>query len=541
MFADSNRALLDDWPVQLIDRAAEVGLDFHYYNNVEARQRHLPETIGGGVAAFDYDLDGWCDLYFSNGAVWDTSSSYLRHDDALYRNRSGSFVKLSGEAAINEDQFSMGSSVGDLNSDGFDDVLVANLAGGRILWNQGDGTFASDDRILGRSSSELWNAPLIVDVNRDQHVDLFLANYGQWDIDLPRPTYSHGVGYPRPESLLAGGPLVLLSHGDGRFAEVNSEPSFKGATKCLGLAAVDLDLDLKPEIYIANDGIANLLFAQDREGNWREIAENSGVAASGDGNFEASMCVTPMDFRNSGSVDLYLTNYIAAKNTLYVNDGALRFRDASESVRNDVIGRPYVGWGAVAIDFDLDGWQDLLIANGHIIAPTVSNFRMPSQLAQNVQGELFDLSARSGDWFRRAANGRAVATLDYNHDGIMEAVTTYTDAPVSLVVNSIPPQNHWVCLEVADPRHRSLVGGRFEIERHGTKITIPWIAGGSYLSDSQRRWTVGLGAQAGTIRVTAYWPDGTVDDWPTIEANSIVRLLPSRCFVDRSPKKIPSR
>lgn len=528
VLTDPKSSRLDDWPVQLVDRAAEVGLDFAYYNDVASGQLRLPETIGGGVAAFDYDLDGWCDLYFANGAVWDTSTPHLRYDDAVYRNRSGQFVKLNGVAAINEEHFSMGSAVGDLNSDGFDDVLVANNSGGRLLWNQGDGTFVTDERTFCRSGSELWNAPLMVDVNHDQHVDLLLANYGHWDVDMPRPTYSHGLGYPRPESLTSGSVLVFENNGDGRFTESTPARGFAGPTKCLGLAAVDLDIDLQPEIYIANDGIANLLFAQDPEGNWRDIAEASGVAASAEGNFEASMCVTPLDFRRTGKIDLYLTNYIAVKNTLYVNEGNLRFRDASVSVRNDIIGRPYVGWGAVAVDYNLDGWQDLLIANGHIIAPTATNFRMPSQLAQNVNGELFDLSARSGEWFRSLANGRSVVTLDYDNDGIVEALTTYTDAPVSLAVNNMSPKNHWVCLEVADWRHRSLTGGRLEVVVNGTTTAIPWIAGGSYLSDSQRRWTVGLGDHVGPVSVTAHWPDGTINHWESIEANSITRLMPSR-------------
>lgn len=514
--------------VRIVDHAPAVGLDFQYYNDVGSKQLNLPETIGGGLAAFDYDLDGWCDVYCANGAEMDDREPRVQHHDTLFRNRAGVFMPLSGTARIDEPHFTMGCAVGDVNQDGFEDLLVANRNGGNLLMNQGDGTFVSSGVLLTREGNELWNAPLLVDINRDGFLDLMLANYGKWDPDLPRPSYAHGPGYPRPESLSSGSILVFESDGQGGFHTAMSERGFQGPTKCLGIAAVDLNKDLVPEIYVANDGIANLMFSRDSADCWNDIADTAGVATGSDGTAEASMCVMPFDFGRRGQIDLYLTNYIATKNTLYWNDGDTRFRDISETIRNDVIGRPYVGWGSVPIDFDLDGWIDLLIANGHIIAPTAANFRMPNQLAQNVEGVFYDVSARSGDFFRSSANGRSVASLDFNNDGIVEGVITYTDAPVSLVVNEGQVRNHWVCVEVFDGQHRSLVGGRIEVNVAGQTTAIPLIAGGSYLSESQKRWTIGLGPLPGPVDVQVHWPNGQVDSWPAIEINSILRFSPNR-------------
>ncbi len=516
--------------IRLTDRASAVGLNFQYYNDVVSKQLHLPETIGGGVAAFDYDLDGWCDVYFANGSPINIRKPNKTFDDELCRNRAGVFSPLSGAAKIDEPNFTMGCSVGDVNEDGFEDVFVANREGGCLLLNQGDGTFATQKECFRRAGDELWNAPLIVDVNQDGHVDLLLANYGHWAPDLPRPSYSYGLGYPRPESLESGSVLIFENTGNGRFMESPLERGFKGATKCLGLVAVDLDKDLLPEIYLANDGIANLMFHRDAVGRWNDIAATSGVAVGLDGVMEASMCVTAFDFGRRGEIDLYLTNYIATKNTLYSNDGNLKFRDISELVRNDVIGRPYVGWGSVPIDFDLDGWIDLLIANGHIVSPSATNFRMPNQLAQNVEGVLYDVSARSGDFFRNSANGRAVATMDYNNDGIMEAAISYNDSPVSLVVNEGLVRHNGLCVEVFDPQQRSLVGGRLEIVIDGQTTAIPMVAGGSYLSESQKRWTIGLGKSVGPIELKVHWPDGQIDHWPAIESNAIIRLSQNRMW-----------
>lgn len=519
--------------IRIVDQASTVGLNFQYYNDVGSKQLNLPETIGGGVAAFDYDLDGWCDLYFANGAEIDDREPRRHFHDTMFRNQSGFFAALSGAAKIHEPHFTMGCAIGDVNQDGFEDLLVANRRGGNLLLNQGDGTFATAGVLLNREGNELWNAPLMVDINRDGHIDLLLANYGRFDPDLPRPSYSHGLGYPLPESLTSGSVLVFESDGKGGFHEAKLERGFQGPTKCLGLAAVDLDKDLQPEIYVANDGIANLMYSRDSADRWYDIAQAVGVATSDDGTAEASMGVTPLDFGRRGQIDLYLCNYIATKNTLYWNDGGQRFRDVSETVRNDVIGRPYVGWGSVPIDFDLDGWLDLLIANGHIVSPTAANFRMPNQLAKNDEGVLYDVSARSGDFFRRTANGRGVASLDYNNDGIVEGVITYTDAPVSLVVNHGQVRNNWVCLEVVDWQHRPLVGGRIEVCVAGKTTAIPLIAGGSYLSESQRRWTIGLGQSTTAVAVQVHWPDGQVDTWPAVPINSILRFSPNRVL--RSP------
>ena len=541
-------------PVRFHDLAESVGLRFAYYNDVAAGNLYMPEAVGGGAAAFDFDLDGWCDVYLANGRDLPAVTPQTEHRDALFRNCGGEFRNVTESARLFEFDYSHGVAVGDFNADGFADVLVANLGQPRLFVNQGDGTFLEWGVECFSEHQSFWTAPLFVDLNRDGLEDVLIASYVRWDYDSELEIYEHGPGYPSP-GLFAGGPyLALVNLGDGQFEDRTQALGFSAPTKCLGISAVDLDHDLIPEIYIANDAVANACYttgdgqrinnkvtnatrhssipviSRDTVGGryWHDIAEKSGTAGAADGLNEASMCVTLADFTRNGWTDIFVTNYYMKKNTLYANKGDLSFRDVSRSVRLDVAGRPFVSFGAVPLDFNLDGWWDIFVANGHVLGPNAPLNQMPCQVLLNSAGIFTDISRDAGDFFEVQGLGRSVITIDTDNRGLPDVLVTYTDRPVSLVRHSVPDDRDWLCFEVVDPQHRPLTGGRVELIYPDRTVIVPWIAGGSYIGESQKRWTLGLATGEPLPTVRVHWPDGHVDEWESLRPRAIWRLLPGR-------------
>ncbi|MDP1564526.1 MAG: CRTAC1 family protein [Pirellulaceae bacterium] len=536
-----------------VDVASEVGLNFSYYNDAAAGRLYLPEALGGGAAAFDYDLDGWCDVFLANGRILPAHQAQREHHDSLFRNVNGRFQHVTHLASLYEFDYSHGVAVGDLNVDGFDDIFVANLGQARLFINQGDGSFLELSLDLLTANSSFWVAPLFVDLDGDGLEDLLLASYVDWNYDSELEMYQHGLGYPSPDQFNGGPYLALHNRGDSTFQDRTKLWGFTATAKCLGIAATDLDHDLKPEVYVANDGTANACYTQglgqginsrvtnasrynsvtersptDSPNVWRDMAEKSGTAGSEDGLNEASMCVTLADFTRNGWTDIFVTNYYLKKNTLYANKGGLSFRDTSRAIRLDVAGSAYVSFGSVPLDIDLDGWWDVFIANGHVIGPQAPINEMPCQVLHSLEGVFFDVSATAGSFFQQQALGRCVVTLDSKNRGATDVLVTFTDRAVSLVENQAPAAHSWLCLEAFDPQHRALTGGRMELQFPNHTLVIPWTAGGSYLGESQKRWTIGLGPSGVLPVVKVYWPDGRVDSWDSLSARAICRLAPGR-------------
>lgn len=535
------------------DIASRVGLDFTYYSDAVSGNLYLPEALGGGAAAFDYDLDGWCDVYLANGRKLPATQVSEEHQDQMFRNRGGQFQRITDQVFLSEFDYSHGVAVGDFNADGFEDVLVANLGQPRLFVNQGDGSLDELKLELLREKSSFWLGPLFVDLNGDGLEDLLLASYVKWDYDSEREQYDHGLGYPSPGNFEGGPYLAIENLGDLTFCDQTEVWGFTSTAKCLGIAAADLDHDLKPEVYVANDGIANACYTQStgeeinsRVTNasrsssikaiqasengtyWHEIAERSGTAGSEEGLNEASMCVTFGDFTRNGWTDIFLTNYLGRKNTLYANKGQLSFRDTSRALRLDTIGAPYVSFGAVPVDFDLDGWWDVFVANGHVIGPNAPINEMPCQLIHNTSGVFFDVSNTAGSFFKEQGLGRCVVTLDSRNRGLPDLLVTYTDRAISLVENQVTEPHARICLEVFDPHHRPLTGGRMELKFPDHVLVIPLVAGGSYIGENQKRWTLGLGSTGAVPTIDVHWPDGRVDHWESLPVNTINRLSPGR-------------
>lgn len=540
------------------DVATDRNLNFTYHSDESVGEMNMPEVFGAGVACFDFDLDGWCDLALPDGRSFPLDQRDTDHPDRLFRNHNGRFQDITDHCRLAGFEYSHGCGYGDINGDGFEDLIVANFGSCDLYLNQGDGTFLRQDLAVLREEGTWWMVALVFDADFDRLPDLFLIPYVDWTVDSALSNQPNGPGYPGPNDFPPLKSRILKNEGNGQWRDVTEAWGLGLKVKALAAAGVDLDNDLKCELFVANDSIGNHLLTTSRDLRfdpnitnasrtvdtqqdtpppvsaeyWVDISEISGTAAGMGGTDEASMSATVADFDRNGLPDLLVTNYYARSNSLYANRGNLNFRDTTYASRMDKIGRSFLSFGASPIDYDLNGTWDLIIANGHVLGPNSHIYKLTHQLLRNVDGTFVDISSRAGRFFNEVRSlGRSTATLDMDNDGDTDLVMTHVDRPVSLLENQTPRTNQWISLEVADPQHHPLEGGRIEIVYGDQPTTVlPIMTGGSYLSDSQKRWTVGLGPpqrSEAVCQVAVHWNDGTIDRWD-LAINQSWRLLPRR-------------
>lgn len=501
--------------------AAELGFDFQYWNDAREKRYFFPEILGGGFACLDYDLDGWPDLYCVNGRALPLTLEDTQNRDRLSRNVAGRrLVDVTERACLSEAGYGHGSAYGDLNADGFDDLVIAGFGSISILINQGDGTFERLPAANYRYEPTWSVCPVIVDLNMDGLPEILVTNYVKWNYEVPACTYDNIRGYCGPGEFDAVRDYVFENRGDGVFVETGLAWGFDGMGKGLAVAAVDWDHDLRPEIYIANDLVANLYYCLETEQPtvYREQASRAGVGVCVNGWNEASMSVTVGDFTNNGWADIFVTNYYKQKNTLYYNAGQGQFRDVSFAARTQKTGEMFLGFGAVGVDFDKDGWLDLFVGNGHVLGPEHLPNQLTNQVLHNDQGAFDDVSAQAGDFFQTRTLSRGVATFDFDMDLDTDIIVNHLDRPVSILRNDTVTEHRSIAFQLCHPRHEPLEGSRIEVTQNGRTRVLPIFAGGSYLTDSQRECLIGVGAAERVEQVVVYWRDGRVDRWEGLES-----------------------
>lgn len=520
-----------EYPPKFVESAKELGVEFAYFNDAREKRFFFPEILGGGFACLDYDMDGWPDLYCSNGRALPLDLDDTEHFDCLFRNRSGTrLVDVTEFAAIREGGFGHGSAFGDLNGDGFDDLAIACFGSISILMNQGDGTFLKVPA-ENFSYEPTWSVcPVICDIDHDGISDLLVVNYVKWNYEVPACTYENIRGYCGPGEFDGVRDYVFLNQRDGRFVESGQTLGFTSIGKGLAVAVLDLDHDLRPEIYIANDLLANFLYRSDPKNSSQYIEDGAktGLAVCVNGNNEASMSVTPGDFTRNGWTDIFVTNYYKQKNTLYSNRGEGQFRDVSFAARTQKTGELFLGFGAVGVDFDKDGWLDLYIGNGHVLGPEHLPNQLTDQILRNNAGAFDDVSSQGGDFFKIPTLSRGVVSFDFDQDLDSDIVVNHLDRPISILRNDSSTPNRSIALQLCSPNHSPLEGGRIEILHDGKVQTLPIYAGGSYFTDAPKEWIIGVGT-AGTVdQVRVFWRDGRVDVWDQLETGQRWQFQPGR-------------
>jgi hypothetical protein len=484
--------------------------------------------------------------------------------DRLFRNdlavaadgtRALRFTDVTGQSRIDVRTFGMGVAAGDVDNDGFVDLYRTSLSGGVLLHNNGDGTFTDVTAKSGTANRGGWGVPAsFVDIDRDGWLDLYVGNYLFYtvdaDIDCLAVTGQHD--YCPPNSYRPQPDKLYRNRRDGTFADVTRSALVGGADgPALGVSTADFNGDGWPDIYVGNDGMANQLWTNQKDGTFKDTAFLSGAAVNGSGNAEASMGMDAGDFDNDGDEDLFITNWLAQMNILYVNTGGGVFEDRKAASGLGPPSLAKTGFGTGWFDFDNDSWLDLMTANGSVStieaqarAKDPFPLKMPYQLYRNLNtGRFEDVSARAGSAFALSDVGRGAAFGDLDNDGDVDVVVGTAAGQARVFINGIGNRNHWVGVRavglpssaapVALPgatssavspitsvratTARDMLGARVGIVRQdGSTLWRRVRSDGSYASANDSRVLVGLGADARPVRVRVQWPNGTVEEWSDV-------------------------
>jgi len=527
--------------VQLRDVTRDSGVSFEH-NSGAFGKKYLPETLGSGCAFFDYDNDGWIDILLISGKDW---PAHYRHRTTmkLYRNnRDGTFTDVTREAGLDTELYGIGVAVGDYDNDGFEDLYVTTFGQNRLFHNEGNGRFtdvtqaARLDGYSSLSTSALW-----FDYDRDGHLDLLVANYVQWSPEtdiycsLDRKTKS----YCTPEAYPGTTCWLFRNLGNGKFEDVTGRSGLHDATsKSLGLTMIDYDLDGWPDVFIANDTQPNKLYRNNRNGTFSETGVAAGVAFSEDGVARAGMGADAADYDNSGLPSLVVTNFSQQMLGLYRNEGHGFFIDEAPHSALGKSSRLTLGFGCFFFDFDLDGRQDLLVANGHIdetirsAESQISYAESPHLFHNEGQGQFRDVAQLVGASFVEPKVARGCAYGDFDNDGDFDVLVTTNHGPACLYRND-GGANHSIRFRTVGVRsNRDGIGANVRI---WTPEGMRWLtvkSGSSYLSCSDRSLTFGLGKMARVERALVEWPSGLKQELGGLEAGRTYVVEEGKGIVD---------
>lgn len=525
-----------------------AGIDFVYYGAADRATEgaRMFEQTGGGVAAFDYDGDGWPDLYFTQGSGWKTGEDrptmLAEHRDHLYRNLLGeSFTDVAEHAGLENLEFGQGVAAGDFNSDGFPDLYVAHVGHNRLYRNNGDGTFSDVTEESGIIGESWTSSCLVADLNGDSLPDLFDVNYLAGEDVYQRICGSHICS---PNIFSGATDQLLLNRGDGSF-ERSGEATLPVGGKGMGVVAAVLEGDQLPSLFIGNDQVPNFLLqlTASENGGDVQLAERAllrGLAYDAEGWPLACMGIAADDANGDGRLDLFVTNFRNEPNSLYLQDKAGLFIDGARTAGLHAPGLLYVGWGAQFLDADLDGHADLVTTNGHVddFRDEGQPYRMPPQFFRNTGGGRFrSLSAdEAGDFFGRKYLGRGLARLDWNRDGRMDFAVSNVGMPASLVTNRSMGVGRFLNVRLRGTLSaRDAIGSMVEVATDQGRWTKQLVAGDGYMASNERFLQFGLGQIRSVASVRVKWPSGvtaTFEDLPTDVTLEVVEGAPQATVRD---------
>lgn len=529
--------------VNFTDVTRASGVHFQHVNGASP-DKHLVETMGSGGLFFDYDNDGWIDIFLVDGGSLADSRTVARAAHRLFRNRrNGTFEDVSARSGIRHRDYGMGACAGDYDNDGAIDVYLTTFGPNVLYRNLGDGSFA-DVTKAARVGDPRWGASCsFADFDKDGDLDLFVVNYVDADprkspycgkAALGQRFYCHPLNYPSLPNTL------YRNNGDGVFSDVSADSGI-GAHRGNGLGVVVLDYDADgwPDVFVANDSVANFLFRNTGSLRFVEAALGAGVAVANDGKARAGMGVDAGDYDDDGRDDVVVTNLDLETHSLFRNLGGGLFDYATRASGLGFATLPFVGFGAAFIDVDDDMRLDLVVANGHIMdnAPV---FRSGATYAQRKllfrnggAGRFTEIGPSAGDGFAREKVGRGLATGDIDNDGDLDLLVTNNGQAADLIRNDGSPRNALLVRAVVG--NRDAVGARVHVTAAGRTQVRVVRAGSSYLSQNDLRLHFGLGNARSADRLEVMWPSGRRDTFTGLAVNQIVTVREGAGVVDRIP------
>ena len=525
-----------------VNEAAKAGLTAkNVFGGVDTK-KYIIETTGTGVAIFDYDNDGWPDIFIVNGTTLEPLNGASLPTNHLYHNnRDGTFSDATEKAGLAHTGWGQGVCVGDYDNDGNEDLFVTYYGKNVLYHNNGNGTFTDvSDKAHVAGSGGAWSTGCaFLDYDRDGKLDIFVATYVDFDLkNAPAPGERASCmwkGVPvmcGPRGLPWGKNILYHNSGDGTFADVTNKAKIDQTNGHYGfsVSTFDFDDDGWPDIYVACDSTPSILYRNNHDGTFTDVAVTAGAAFNEDGKEQAGMGSTIGDYNGDGRLDIFKTNFSDDTATLYRNNGDGTFDDVTFPAGLGLYTK-YLGWGTMFLDADNDGWPDLLVVNGHVY-PEVdsqhlgSDYREPPILYHNKgNGTFADISASAGPGITTAASGRGLAVGDLWNDGRLSALISNMNAPLSLLVNEAKSSNHWIAFKTFGTKsNRDGIGAKIRLKIADRTLVDEVRSGSSYDSNNDMRVHFGLGAASKLAWVEVRWPSGLREKFAKVRVDAINNL-----------------
>jgi enediyne biosynthesis protein E4 len=505
----------------------------------KSAEKYLPETTGAGCAFLDYDNDGWMDIYLVNSGKCDffTPSQPLRN--ALYRNnRDGTFTDVTERAGVQAGGFGQGVAVGDYDGDGFPDIYVTQYGRSILYHNNGDGTFSDMTEKAGVAAPGWASSAVWFDYDNDGRLDLFVCRFVDFDKAKSKDCHAGEDakrGYCIPHLYKPMASWLFHNNGDGTFTDVSRSSGIASVLgKAWGVVATDINNDGRMDLFVANDTVANFLFANRGGGRFEEIGTQAGVAYSTEGRPRSGMGLDSGDFDQDGWMDLFVANIDHETFALYQNNHDETFDDRTNATAIGAATRLMSGWGLKFFDYDNDGNLDLFLANGNpddLIEELTQNqvrYREPLLLFHNDGKRWENVSGASGPVFSKVFSARGLAIGDYDNDGAVDVLISVNDDAPVLLRNQVGAQNHWLGINLIGTKcNRDAIGARVSYQAGDLKRSRMKVGGGSYLSSHDPRMVVGFGQRPKIDVLEVKWPQPStlVERFTDLPVNRYVTIV----------------
>jgi hypothetical protein len=525
--------------VVFTDITQASGISFKHAFSPE--KKYILESMSGGVALFDYDNDGWLDIYFVNAPTVATAADTRSARSELWGNNGdGTFTDVTDKAGVGYPGWGMGVCTGDYNNDGWEDLYVTCFGANRLYRNNGDGTFTETAAKAGVADPRWSTGAAFGDYNNDGLLDLFVANYVDLKLDaLPefgKGKYCQFQGLAvqcGPQGLQGAGDTLFRNNGDGTFTDVSKLAGVadKEGLFGLGVAWCDFNEDGHIDLYVANDTGANYLYQNKGDGTFSEIGLMSGAALSEDGKGQASMGVAIGDYDHRGRWSIFVTNFSDEYNAFYRHEKGFTFTDVSYATQTGRASLPYVGWGCGFFDYDNDGWLDLLVVNGHVY-PQLATAKLKIAYAQrklfyrnNRNGAFAEIGAEAGPVMNEPAVSRGAAFGDLDNDGDIDVVINNLDGAPTLLRNDGGNRNNFLVVNlIGGKSNRSAFAAQVRVVAGDLVQIAERRSGGSYISQNDVRLHFGLEKRTKIDAVEVRWPSGVVEKFANIPINRLINV-----------------
>ncbi|MEW5975618.1 MAG: CRTAC1 family protein [Acidobacteriota bacterium] len=528
--------------IEFVDVAAKAGLTARHVTGAEMDKKYILETTGSGVAVFDYDNDGYLDIFLVNGTTLEGFPEGKAPTNHLYHNKKdGTFEDVTERAGLVRSGWGQGVCVGDYDNDGADDLMVTYFGQNALYRNMGNGTFSDVTAKAGLLHDRTrWSTGCsFLDYDKDGDLDLFVSNYVDFDIKKTPPKganqFCQWKGVPvmcGPRGLPGGTNLLYQNNGDGTFSDVSERAGVHKPSGYYAFTSLvsDYDNDGWPDIYVACDSTPNILYHNEGNGTFTDIGLISGTAFNEDGQEQAGMGVSATDYDHDGFFDIVKTNFTDDTSTLYRNNGDGSFTDVTYPARLGVNTR-FLGWGTGFLDFDHDGWKDILMLNGHVY-PEVDQLNVDSPYQQERvlywnlgNGTFLDVSSKAGPGILTPRSSRGAAFGDLDNDGRIDVVVNNMNDTPSLLKNLGETKNWLLIRTVGTQSNRNGIGARVTVFAGKMKAMDEVRSGGSYISHNDLRLHFGLGPATQADRIEVQWPSGRQELFLNVKANQIFQLV----------------